>query len=61
MRILDKIEEIGLYLIEQDLPKVTYYEIYQNTQKVCQVKNNFDKVVVEWSKLVSELLTKQKV
>lgn len=61
MRILDKIEEIGLYLIEQDLPKVTYYEIYQNTQKVCQVKNNFDKAVVEWSKLVSELLTKQKV
>lgn len=58
MIIRDKIEEYGLYLVEQDLPKVSFYEIYQNTHKIYQIKNNFDIAVQEWCKVVNKVLTK---
>lgn len=58
MIIRDKIEEYGLYFVEQDLPKVSFYEIYQNTHKICQIKNNFDIAVQEWCKVVNKVLTK---
>ena len=57
MIIRDKIEEKSLYFVEQDLPKVTFYEIYRNTQKVFQVQNNFDKALTEWCKVVNEVLS----
>ena len=57
MIIRDKIEKKSLYFVEQDLPKVTFYEIYRNTQKVFQVKNNFDKALTEWCKVVNEVLS----
>ena len=56
----DKIEEKSLYFVEQDLPKVTFYEIYKNTQKVFQVKNNFNAALAEWCKIVNEVLSVDK-
>lgn len=58
MIIRDKIEEYGLYFVEQDLPKVSFYEIYQNTRKIYQIKNNFDVAVQEWCNVVNKVLTK---
>ena len=60
MIIRDKIEEKSLYFVEQDLPKVTFYEIYKNTQKVFQVKNNFNAALAEWCKIVNEVLSVDK-
>ena len=54
MIIRDKIEEKNIYFVEQDLPNVVFYEIYQNTHKVFQIKNNFDKALQEWCKIVSQ-------
>ena len=45
MIIRDKIEEKSLYFVEQNLPNVTFYEIYLNTRKIFQIKNNFDNVI----------------
>ena len=60
MIIRDKIEEKSLYFVEQDLPKVTFYEIYLNTRKIFQIKNNFDKALTEWCKIVNEVLSVDK-
>lgn len=60
MIIRDKIEEHNLYFIEQELPKVTFYEIYHNSEKLYQIKNNFDIAVKEWSKVVSDVLSVDK-
>ena len=57
MIIRDKIEEKSLYFVEQDLPKVTFYEIYLNARKVLQVKNNFNVALAEWCKIVNEVLS----
>lgn len=56
MIIRDKIEEKCLYFVEQNLPNVTFYEIYHNTRKIFQIKNNFDKALAEWCKVVNEVL-----
>lgn len=55
MRIIDKIEEKGLYFVEQTLPNVIFYEIYEHTQKVYQSKNKFDEATQEWCKVISKL------
>jgi len=60
MIIRDKIEEKSLYFVEQNLPNVTFYEIYLNTRKVFQIKNNFDKALAEWCKIVNEVLAVDK-
>ena len=57
MIIRDKIEEKSLYFVEQNLPKVTFYEIYLNARKVLQVKNNFNVALAEWCKIVNEVLS----
>lgn len=57
MIIRDKIEEKSLYFVEQNLPDVTFYEIYLNTRKIFQIKNNFDKALAEWCKIVNEVLS----
>ena len=57
MIIRDKIEEKSLYFVEQNLPNVTFYEIYLNTRKIFQIKNNFDKALNEWCKVVNEVLS----
>ena len=57
MIIRDKIEEKSLYFVEQILPDVTFYEIYLNTRKIFQIKNNFDKALNEWCKVVNEVLS----
>lgn len=58
MIIRDKIEEKCLYFVEQDLPTVTFYEIYHNTRKIYQIKNKFDIALQEWCKVVNQVLTK---
>lgn len=60
MIIRDKIEEYNLYFIEQELPRVTYYEVYHNTEKLCQVKNDFDTAAMCWSRIVSDILSVDK-
>lgn len=60
MIIRDKIEEKSLYFVEQNLPNVTFYEIYLNTRKIFQIKNNFDKALTEWCKIVNEVLSVDK-
>ena len=60
MIIRDKIEEKSLYFVEQNLPNVTFYEIYLNTRKIFQIKNNFDKALTEWCKVVNEVLSVDK-
>lgn len=60
MIIRDKIEEKSLYFVEQNLPDVTFYEIYLNTRKIFQIKNNFDKALTEWCKIVNEVLSVDK-
>ncbi len=57
MIIKDKIEEYGLYFVEQELPNATFYEIYKNTQKVFQVKNKFEVALKEWCKVISQTVT----
>ena len=57
MIIRDKIEEKSLYFVEQNLPSVTFYEIYLNTRKIFQIKSNFDKALAEWCKIVNEVLS----
>jgi len=61
MIIRDKIEDKNLYFVEQDLPKVTFYEIYHNNEKLFQIKNNFEVALAEWCKIINQYLAVDKV
>lgn len=61
MRILDEITELNLYFVEQELPKVTFYEGYCGEVKLFQVKKNFDEAVKLWANEVSKYIQQQKV
>lgn len=54
MIIRDKIEEYGLYFVEQDLPKTTFYEVYRNGEKLYQSKNNFDNALRVWCETIQK-------
>ena len=61
MRILDEITELNLYFVEQELPKVIFYEGYCGETKLFQVKKNFDEAVKLWAEEVSKHIKKTKV
>ena len=61
MRILDEITELNLYFVEQELPKVTFYEGYYGETKLFQVKKNFDEAVRLWANEVSKYVKQQEV
>lgn len=52
MRILDSYK--GRYLVEQNLPNKTLYEIYDLYNRVCSLKNR-DAAIKTWSNLVSTI------
>ena len=54
MIIIDKIEERGMYFVGQELPNVIFYEGYCNDEKVFQIKNNFEKALQEWCKVIKK-------
>lgn len=56
MIIRDKIEEYGLYFVEQDLPKVTFYEVYRGTEKLYQSRNNFDNALRVWCETIQKYI-----
>ena len=51
MIIRDKIDKGNLFLVEQDLPTTTFYEIYRNNQKVFQGRD-FNEAITEWTIII---------
>lgn len=55
-KIIDKVEQQGLMLVEQPVGNATFYEIYKRTssdyKRVFYVKNNFDKALSAYTEML---------
>jgi hypothetical protein len=58
-KILDKIDNKGVMFVEQNMGKVTFYEVYKKVgrdyTRLTSIKNDFNKALAEYTQCIADM------